>query len=98
MTGLQPTEVKFEAFIEGRLLSNGFQSRHHSEYDHRLCLICEDVTELIRDTQRKQWEQLENICGKDVENKIITRISKSIFDHGIIEALKKPDCQSRRLF
>lgn len=88
MTGLHPTEVKFEAFIERRLISNGYQSRHHSKYDRRLCLICDDVIEFIRDTQQEKWEQLENIYGADVENKILARISKIISVRGIIEALR----------
>ena len=88
MTDLNPTEEKFEDFIERRLISNGYQSRHHSKYDRRLCLICDDVIEFIRDTQQEKWEQLENIYGADVENKILARISKIISVGGIIEALR----------
>ena len=88
MTDLNPTEDKFEAFIEDQLLSNGYQSLHHSEYDRRLCLIREDVIEFIRDTQPEKWEELEKFYDADAENKLLARISKSISDRGIIEVVR----------
>ena len=89
MTGLHPSEGKFEVHIESRLNSIGFKSLSHSEYDRSLCLIRSDVIDFIRETQPEAWSQLEERHGVvDVENRVLKRISDDISKRGIIEVLR----------
>ena len=69
MTGLHPTEKRFEDHIEKHLLSVGYSSRQSSEHDRTLCLIQSDVVEFIRTTQPNEWNRLEEAYGADVEEK-----------------------------
>lgn len=88
MMGLNPTEIEFENYIENRLNSIGFKSRHYSEYDRSFCLIRKDVIDFIRETQPESWSKLEENHGNDAENRILKRISEDISRRGIIEVLR----------
>ena len=88
MTGLHPTERRFEEHIDKNLLSVGYSSRKSSEYDRTLCLIQSDVVEFIRTTQPKKWNHLEEIYGTDVEKNFLARTSTEIAKRGIIDVLR----------
>ena len=88
MTGLHPTEAKFESHIESCLKSAGFTSRDYSDYDRNLCLIRRDVIDFIRETQPESWNLLEQRHGVDVEKRVLKRIADEISGHGIIEVLR----------
>lgn len=88
MSGLSPTEKKFEEHIEDHLKTVGFSSLHFSEYDRNLCLIRNQVIDFIRNTQPEQWGRLQEIYDVDTENKILARISSEISKRGIIDVLR----------
>jgi type I restriction enzyme, R subunit len=88
VSGLSPTEKKFEEHIEDHLKSVGYSTTHFSEYDHNLCLIKDQVTDFIQKTQPEQWGRLTEIYGVDTENKILSRISSEISKRGIIDVLR----------
>ena len=88
MSGLSPTEKKFEEHIEQHLKSVGYSTLHFSEYDRNLCLIRDQVIDFIRATQPEQWGRLQEIYDVDTENKILTRISSEISKRGIIDVLR----------
>lgn len=90
MSGLSPTEKKFEEHIEDHLRSVGYTSTHFSEYDRTLCLIKDQVIDFIRTTQPEQWGRLTEIYDLDTENKILSRISSEISKRGIIDVLRNP--------
>ena len=48
MSGLSPTEKKFEEHIEKHLCSIGYTSAHFDEYDRSLCLIKDQVINFIK--------------------------------------------------
>ena len=58
MSGLSPTEKKFETHIEDHLKSVGYTSTHSSQYDRNRCLINDQVIDFIQTTQPQKWEQL----------------------------------------
>jgi type I restriction enzyme R subunit len=70
MSGLTPTEGKFEQYIEAQLQQAGYQSIDHNEYDRNLCLIKSQLITFIRNTQSESWGRLTEIYGVDTENKV----------------------------
>lgn len=88
MSGLSPTEKRFEEHIEDHLKTVGYSTIHFSQYDRNLCLIRDQVIDFIRDTQPEQWGRLQEIYDVDTENKILARISSEISKRGIIDVLR----------
>lgn len=88
MSGLNPTEKRFEEHIEEHLKTFGYSNLHFSEYDRNLCLIRNQVIDFIRSTQPEQWGRLNEIYDVDTENKILARISSEISKRGIIDVLR----------
>lgn len=88
MSGLSPTEKRFEEHIEDYLKTVGYSTIHFGEYDRNLCLIRDQVIHFIRSTQPEQWGRLQEIYDVDTENKILARISSEISKRGIIDVLR----------
>ena len=88
MSGLSPTEKKFEEHIEDHLKTVGYSTTHFSEYDRNLCLIRDHVIDFIKRTQPEEWGRLHEIYDVDTENKILARISSEISKRGIIDVLR----------
>ena len=88
MSGLSPTEKRFEEHIEDHLKTVGYSTLHFSEYDRNLCLVRDHVINFIRSTQPEQWGRLQEIYEVDTENKILARISSEISKRGIIDVLR----------
>jgi type I restriction enzyme R subunit len=88
MSGLSPTEKRFEEHIEDHLKSVGYSTTHFSEYDRNLCLIRDHVIDFIKRTQPEEWGRLQDIYDVDTENKILSRISSEISKRGIIDVLR----------
>ena len=78
MSGLSPTELKFEEHIEKHLNSIGYSSTNFSEYDRNLCLIKDQVINFIKQSQPKNWEKLNESHGSITETKLLQRISQEI--------------------
>ena len=90
MSGLSPTEGKFEEHIEKHMCSVGYTSTDFHEYDRSLCLIKEQVIDFIKTTQPEKWERLTEIYDLDTENKILSRISSEVSKRGIVDVLRNP--------
>lgn len=88
MSGLSPTEKRFEEHIEDNLKTVGYTTTHFSEYDRNLCLIRDHVIDFIKRTQPEEWGRLQEIYDVDTENKILSRISSEISKRGIIDVLR----------
>lgn len=88
MSGLSPTEEKFEEHIEKHLCSIGYTSTHFHDYDRTLCVIKDQVIDFIKKTQPDKWDQLTQIYDVETENKVLSRISSEISKRGIIDVLR----------
>ena len=88
MTNRNPTEMKFEEYIEKDLQSTGYFSISFSEYDRSLCLIGREVINFIKSTQPDNWNKLQEIHGINVENRILSRISDQILKRGVIDVFQ----------
>ena len=88
MSGLSPTEEKFEEHIEKRLCSIGYSKTDFNEYDRGLCLIKGQVIDFIKTTQPEEWDRLTETYSTDAENKILSRISSEVSKRGIIDVLR----------
>lgn len=90
MSGLTPSEKRFEEYIEEHLIKVGYSVSHFSLYDRNLCLIREHVVNFIKTTQPESWGKLKEIYDVDLENKVLSRISSEISKRGIIDVLRNP--------
>jgi type I restriction enzyme R subunit len=90
MSGLNPTEKKFEDHIERYFESCGYSSTYFSHYDRNLCLIRDQVIDFIKQSQPENWGRLEEIYNLDVESKVLSRISSEISKRGILDVLRNP--------
>ena len=88
MSGLSPTEERFEEHIEKQLCSIGYSQANFNEYDRGLCLIKDRVIDFIKTTQPEEWDRLTTIYGMDAENKILSRLSSEVSKRGIIDVLR----------
>tara|TARA_Y100001968_G_scaffold84523_1_gene75650 strand:- start:308 stop:3244 length:2937 start_codon:yes stop_codon:yes gene_type:complete len=89
MTGLSPTEQKFEKYIASHLISLNYSSKDFSEYDRKLCLIKQQVIHFIQTTQQEKWKALQKIYGDNTEKNVLLRISSEISKRGIVDVLRK---------
>ena len=76
MSGLSPTEEKFEEHIEKHLFSIGYTSTHFHDYDRSLCMIKDQVIDFIKTTQPEKWERLtewimEKVSETDLQTKFV---------------------------
>ena len=88
MSGLSPTEERFEEHIEEQLCSIGYSQAHFNEYDRGLCLIKDQVINFIKTTQPEEWDRLTTNYGMDAENKILSRLSSEVSRRGISDVLR----------
>ena len=88
MSGLSPTEKRFEEHIEEYLQSTGYTSTDFHRYDRNLCLIKEELLQFLESTQPEKLERLKEIYDSQTESKILTRISSEIKRRGIIDVLR----------
>ena len=86
MSGLSPTEKRFEEHIEDNLKAVGYSTTHFSEYDRNLCLIRDHVIDFIKRTQPEDRIVFKRF-NVDTETRSflsLVRISK----RGVIDVLR----------
>ena len=75
------SENTFEtAIIQSLLESGGYTGGDAGDYSPELGMFKTEVLELLQSTQPRQWEKLSGLHGSDVENRIIQRLYKEIFE------------------
>ena len=72
MNKLNPSEKRFEDYIEKNLNTQGYTSYRYDNYDRKLCLIKEEVIDFIQKTQKKSWDKLKDIYQDETENKDVS--------------------------
>ena len=95
MKSLNPTELKFEEYIEQNLLNHGYISLSKStseelyqKYNRINCLHTSQLVDFIKKSQPEAWEKLSEIHNNSVEEKIIKRVNKEITNRGLIDVLR----------
>ncbi len=83
------TEQNFEEHIEEHLLNSNYIKIAPSEYDKNLCLIPSEVLQVIKITQPKQYENLQNQYGEYTDSKLCQRLSLEISKKGTLQILRK---------
>ncbi len=86
------TEKKLEDHLEARLTdpASGYQKAHYSAFDRHLCLLPEDVLAFVKESQPKQYAQLEKIYETETDRKLLARLSDEISKRGIVDVLRNP--------
>jgi len=72
----------------GEGLPGAFARRTTKDYDATLCLIPRDVLDFILATQTREWEQLGQHHGADVEDKFLKRLAREIEHRGTLDVLR----------
>ena len=88
MNKLNPSEKRFEDYIEKNLNTQGYTSYRYDNYDRKLCLIKDEVLDFIQRTQKEKWNKLTDAYGEEVESKVFDRISSEISRRGVIDVLR----------
>ena len=94
-SGRSPTELKFEEYIEQNLLKNGYISlsktiseEAYEKYDRINCLHTSQLIKFIKNSQPDSWDNLSEIHGSAVEEKVIKRVNEEISNRGLIDVLR----------
>lgn len=83
-------EKGFEELIEGELAGlHGYKSRTASQYDKELCMDTELVLEFVKNSQKEEWERLEEQYGDEAAEKFLSRLDKEISERGLLNVLRK---------
>lgn len=83
-----PTEKRFEQYIENSLLARGYVRKDHREYDRALCLIPDEVTGFIRDTQPEAWKRIMPKHSESTLARLLRHISSEVEKRGVVDVLR----------
>lgn len=84
------TEKKLEDHLEDRLKSSGYHEAHYSAFDRHLCLLPEAVLAFVKESQPRQYAQLEKVYESETDRKLLVRLSEEIGKRGIVDVLRHP--------
>ena len=73
----------------GLYASGGYRKRHFSDYDRALWLDVGMVTDFVKATQPKKWEQLNGHYGEETRERFVKRLSSEIGKRGLLDVLRK---------
>jgi len=84
-----PTEYRFEEWIELSLRDKGYTTILDTEYDRTQCILPNHLIHFIQSTQPDKWEKLEEQYGDLTRKRVLTRISTEISKKGLIKVLRE---------
>lgn len=85
-------EKGFEELIEEQLMGmQGYRSRGASQYDKELCMDTELVLEFVKNSQKEEWNKLEEQYGEKTEEKFLSRIDEELANskRGLLSVLRE---------
>ena len=88
MTPPRTSEAAFETVIESHLLANGYTPIAEAGFDHARAIFPETILDFIRETQEKEWKQLEALHGAKTGEQIIADLCKWMDAHGSLATLR----------
>jgi len=83
-----PDEKRFETYIEKSLNNQGYKSLSYTDYDRTLCLIPSEIIGFVKDSQPKEYENLELQYGSETDIKLCKRLTEEIKNRGLIDVLR----------
>lgn len=84
------SEKGLETHITQHLcLVNGFEERHHSQYNRVECVDEDVLFNFLHATQEKEVKKLQTIHGSNYRSKVLYRLNSQIKTIGIIDVLRK---------
>lgn len=84
-----PTEKRFEEYIELSLHKQGYKSILYTEYDKDLCLISNEVLSFIKETQKDTYDKLFIQHDTATDGQLVKTIHNAIASRGIVDTLRK---------
>jgi type I restriction enzyme R subunit len=83
------TEKTFESAIIHHLTEvDGWTLGDASMFDRNLAMFPKQVIAFLKKTQPKEWEKLEKVHGKDVEEKLLQRLVKELDQNGMLHVIR----------
>ena len=83
------TEEAFEDHIEAHLNRSGYRSPKLIFYNKSLCLMLNETSRFIQDTQPEEYQKLEHQYKENTPVKFCDRLSKEIGRRGLLDVLRK---------
>lgn len=84
------TEQTFEEAIESNLLEHGgYVQGGSNDFDAQLGLFPSYITDFLKQSQPKAWDNIANIHKDEVEKKVIQRLVKEIDLRGALDVIRK---------
>ena len=82
-------EEDFEDHIEAHLNQSGYRSPKPIFYNKSLCLMLNETSRFIQDTQPEEYQKLEHQYKENTSVKFCDRVSKEIGRRGLLDVLRK---------
>jgi type I restriction enzyme, R subunit len=87
---IDTSEKQFENSIEDHLLKNGYIARDPKDFFNKEYAIDGKLfLQFIQDTQKKEWQDLQERCGEDIEEKILQAYQKEVESESLIHVIRK---------
>jgi type I restriction enzyme R subunit len=82
-------EITFEDAIEKYLIEHGgYRKGNPAEFDRNVAFNKKTGLAFLQESQPKAWQKLTAIHGKEIETKVIQRISKELELRGMLDVLR----------
>ena len=83
------SESQFENSIESNLLKNGYLKREPIHFNKEYVIDDELFFQFIQDTQKENWQKLQEIHGNDTKEKILQTYQKQVELDSLIHVIRK---------
>jgi type I restriction enzyme, R subunit len=83
------SESQFEKNIESHLLKNGYTKRNPKDFNKEYIIDDELFFQFIQNTQKENWQKIQEIHGEDSKEKILQAYQKEIESESLIHVIRK---------
>ena len=77
-----------DAIVDSLVNSSGYIQGDDAQYSRELALDKTVLFQFIQDTQKKMWDELEQIHGVQVESKFLQRLCNELDNRGMLDVLR----------
>lgn len=86
---IQTNEQAFEEIIEESLITRGgYVKGEAGTFDKALAMDVNTLFSFIKNTQKKEWDELVKIHGLDIEKKFLYRLNQEIDSRGLLDCIR----------
>ena len=83
------SEYQFEKSIESSLIKSGYIKRDPKDFNKEYVIDDKLFFQFIQDTQKERWQELQEIHGEDIKEKILQSYQKEVDSESLIHVIRK---------